>query len=129
MNTRFFTGYLPGEAVTAWAPATAEHGPLPRVLFEVRIKDSVGVEFEDKCMIDDARLIADCLALLTAGRAVIVQGEQTARPFHKNGVLTGWVREVRVQRMEFPNRKAAALPVAGRANEKAGAAEVEAEKT
>lgn len=119
MNARFFTGYLPGEAVTAWAPATAEHGPLPRVLFDVRIKDSAGVEFEDKCMIDDARLIADYQALLTAGRAVIVQGEQTARPYHKNGVLTGWMREVRVQRMEFPNRKAATKPEDEKAEAKA----------
>ena len=104
MNTRFFTGYLPKEASTAWAPATAEHGPLPRLVFEVIIRDSRGAEFPEKCVVDDDVLIREWQPLLTAGRAVIVQGEQTARPFHERGVLKGYVREVRVQHMEFPNR-------------------------
>lgn len=104
MNTRFFTGYLPAEAEEAWAPATAEHGPLPRLVFEVMLKDSRGVEFIDKCLLDDPRLIREYRPLLTAGRAVIVEGEQTARPYHRLGVLQGYVREVRVWRMEFPYR-------------------------
>lgn len=104
MNTRFFTGYLPKDADEAWSPATKDHGPEPRLVFTVRLKDSRGVEFEDKCMVDDAALIADYRPLLTAGRAVIVQGEQTAREFYKKGVFEGWVREVRVQKMEFPHR-------------------------
>jgi hypothetical protein len=104
MNARFFTGYLPKDAATAWAPATAEHGPLPRLVFDIMLRDSRGVEFSDKCMVDDPALIREYEALLTAGRAVIVEGEQTARPFHKHGVLEGYVREVRVHRIEFPNR-------------------------
>lgn len=104
MNTRFFTGYLREEATTAWAPATHEHGPLPRLTFEVIIHDSHGVEFPEKCLVDDERLITEYQRLLTAGRSVIVQGEQTARELYKRGVFAGYVREVRVQRIEFPNR-------------------------
>lgn len=104
MNTRFFTGYLPTQASLAYAPATADHAALPRLLFDVVIRDSHGVEFPEKCLVDEPRLIADYQPLLTAGRSVIVQGEQTARPFVERGVTRGHVREVRVQRMEFPNR-------------------------
>lgn len=104
MNARFFTGYLPRDAEEAWSPATAEHGPLPRLVFDVTLKDSAGVEFQDKCVVDDPRLIHEYRALLTAGRAVIVQGEQTARGFYRRGVLEGYVREVRIFKMEFPNR-------------------------
>lgn len=104
MNARFFTGYLPRDAEEAWSPATAQHGPLPRLVFDVNLKDSAGVEFLDKCVVDDPLLIQEYRPLLTAGRAVIVQGEQTARGFYRRGVLEGYVREVRVFRMEFPNR-------------------------
>ncbi len=104
MNVRCFTGYLMRDATTAWAPATAEHGPLPRLVFEVMITDSQGVVFPDKCVVDQPKLVAEYEPLLTAGRAVIVEGEQTARAYHKHGVLEGYVRETRVFRMEFPNR-------------------------
>ena len=104
MNTRIFTGYLPGEAAVAYAPATKDHGALPRLVFDVVIKDSLGVEFPEKCLVDDPAAIARWQPLLTAGRAVIVQGEQTARPFVKDGVTRGFTREVRVMAMEFPNR-------------------------
>jgi len=105
MNTRFFTGYLPKDADLAYAPATADHGPQPRLVFEVIIRDSHGLEFPERCVIEDTGLINDYRPLLTAGRSVIAQGEQTGRQFiDRHGVKGGWVREVRVQHMEFPNR-------------------------
>lgn len=104
MNARIFTGWLPQDAEEAWAPRTADHGPLPRLVFAVKVKDSRGVEFEDKCLLDEPALIAKYRPLLTAGRAVIVQGEQTAREWHERGVLKGYVREVRVFALEFPHR-------------------------
>lgn len=110
MNTRFFTGWLPQGAERAYAPATREHGPLPRLVFEVMIKDSRGVEFPEKCLVDDAGRIDEWEPLLTAGRAVIVTGEQTARPFAQHGVTKGFVREVRVTGIEFPNRSKAEVP-------------------
>ena len=109
MNARFFTGYLPKMADLAYSPASAGEPARPRLVFETIIRDSHGVKFPEKCLIDDAALINDYQALLTAGRAVIIQGEQTARPYHKNGILQGYVREVRVTRMEFPYRGAPKL--------------------
>lgn len=106
MNTRFFTGYLPGDATTAYAPATAERAALPRLCFDVMLRDSEGAEFTDKCVIDDAALQRTHGHLLTAGRAVIIEGEQTARPVYRNRVLVGYSREVRVRRIEIPNRSA-----------------------
>jgi len=104
VNTRFFTGYLPADALEAWAPATADRPAQPRLIFEVMIADSHGVTFPEKCLVDDANLVREWQPLLTAGRAVVIQGEQTARPWHDKGVLKGYAREVRVQRMEFPSR-------------------------
>lgn len=120
MNVRLFTGWLPTAAEEAWAPRTAEHGPLPRLVFAVRLKDSQGLEFEDKCVIDEPARIEEYRPLLTAGRAVIIQGEQTGREWRERGVLKGYVREVRIQRIEFPNRKAAAKPEAKPETEECG---------
>lgn len=121
MNKRFFTGWLPVDAERAYAPATAERAAAPRLVFEVTIKDSAGVEFPEKCFIDDARLIAAHADRLTAGAAVCIEGEQTARPWHDRGVLKGFVREVRVLGIDIPNR--AGKP---RKEEKADKAEVPA---
>lgn len=104
MNTRFFTGYLPADAEQYFAPATAERAAEPRLVFDVMLRDSRGVEFVEKCLIDEPRRIREYQPLLTAGRAIIVEGEQTARPYHDRGVLKGYVREVRVWKIEFPNR-------------------------
>jgi hypothetical protein len=107
MNLRMFTGYLPADCDEAWAPATANRPNEPRLVFDVILKDSTGQEFPEKCFVDDVALVKVAKPLLTAGRAIIVQGEQTARPFNKSGVQMGWIREVRVQRIEFPNRSGA----------------------
>lgn len=104
MNVRLFTGFLPRDGEEAYAPRTAEHGPLPRLVFEVVIRDSKGAEYPEKCVIEDPALIAKATGLCTAGRAVIVQGEGTAREYHERGVLKGYVRETRVLGIEFPDR-------------------------
>ncbi|EIQ00731.1 hypothetical protein OpiT1DRAFT_05286 [Opitutaceae bacterium TAV1] len=104
MNTRFFTGYLPRDAAPAFTPPAEGASAVKKLLFDVVIRDSRGVEFPEKCVLEEASLMRDYEPLLTAGRAVIVEGEQTARPFYKSGMLAGHVREVRVRRMEFPAR-------------------------
>jgi hypothetical protein len=104
MNTRLFTGYLPAAADEAWAPAQLGRPNEPRLVFDVIIKDSQGNEFPEKCFVDNLTLVKTAKPLLTAGRAIIAQGEQTARPFIKHGITSGWMREVRVTALEFPNR-------------------------
>jgi hypothetical protein len=104
MNTRLFTGYLPAAADEAWAPAQLDRPNEPRLVFDVIIKDSQGNEFPEKCFVDNLTLVKTAKPLLTAGRAIIAQGEQTARPFIKHGITSGWMREVRVTALEFPNR-------------------------
>lgn len=110
MNKRFFDGWLPQDAERAYAPATAERAAAPRLVFKVMLSDSAGTEFDEKCFIDDARLIAAVEARLTAGAAVFIEGEQTARPWHDRGVLKGFVREVRVLEIKVPNRGRAEVP-------------------
>jgi len=102
MNLRLMTGWLPEDAATSYTPATAEAPAQRKLLFEVNVKDSRGMEFPEKCLIDEAELIGRYEAKLTAGTAVIVQGEPTALPFYERGVLKGYSRKVRVQSIEFP---------------------------
>ncbi len=104
MNSRFFTGYLPVDAAEAYTPATATAPALRKLVFDVVIKDSAGNEFPEKCMIEDPALIVAAEELLTAGRAVVCEGEQTARPLHERGVLKGYTRRVLIKRIEFPQR-------------------------
>lgn len=110
MNTRMFTGYLPADCDEAWAPATENRPGEPRLVFDVIVRDSTGREFPEKCFIDALSLVKSAKPYLTAGRAIIAQGEQTARPYEKHGVTTGWIREVRIQAIEFPNRARAEAP-------------------
>lgn len=110
MNTRLFTGYLPKDADEAWAPATEHRPGEPRLVFDVILRDSAGREFPEKCFIDALALVKSAKPFLTAGRAIIAQGEQTARPYEKHGVTTGWIREVRIQAIEFPNRARTETP-------------------
>jgi hypothetical protein len=120
MNTRLFTGYLPADADEAWAPAQLGRPNEPRLVFDCIVKDSRGNEFPERCYVDDLELVKSAKPQLTAGRAIIAQGEQTARPYIKHGVTTGWLREVRVTALEFPNRS---KPKDVEANGKAGTEE------
>lgn len=105
MNVRILSGYLVQDAALCYAPATKEHGPLPRLVFEVMCATASGVEFAEKCLVDDAALIASYQPLLTAGRAIFINGEVTARRFvDRHGVAGNWIREVRVFHAEFPAR-------------------------
>lgn len=106
MNTRFFTGFLPMQADEAYVPATADAPARRKLVFDVVIRDRAGVEFPEKCMVDEPELIAKYEKLLTAGRIVVCEGEQTAYPYHERGVLKGYTRKVRLWRMEFPDRSA-----------------------
>lgn len=105
MNVRILSGYLPQDAALCYAPATREHGPLPRLVFEVMVEDSAGVEFAEKCLVDAEPLIARWRPLLTAGRAIFLQGEVTARRYvDRHGVAGNWIREIRAGHIEFPAR-------------------------
>jgi hypothetical protein len=106
MNTRFFTGFVPSDAVAATVPATATTAPVRKLVFDVVIRDSRGVEFPEKCEVDDPELVKKYEPLLTSGRVVVCEGEQTAYEFRDHGVLKGWRRQVRLRRIEFPDRSA-----------------------
>lgn len=105
MNSRFFTGYLNKDAAVAYTPQGVK-----RLLFDVVIKDSRGEVFPDKCLIDDQALIEKNELQLTSGRTVIIEGEQTSHPFMKGGVVSGYVRECRVLKLEIPARSAVTKP-------------------
>lgn len=104
MNIRIFTGYLTKAAEEAYAPATATSGPTRKLVFDVIIKDSTGQTFPELCMIDSEALIIAMTPLLTAGKPVIIEGEQTASPWYEKGVLKGYRRRVLVRRCEVLNR-------------------------
>ncbi len=104
MNLRIFTGFMPAEAVEAYVPASATAPARRKLEFSVVIKDSAGVEFPENCMVDEPELMRAYEPLLTAGRVVVCEGEQTAYPYHERGVLKGYTRKVRMRRIEFPDR-------------------------
>jgi hypothetical protein len=101
MNLRIFTGYLRRDAWAAVSPAPSF---ARKLIFEAFIQGREG-EFCEKCVIENPDLIAKCEAFLDAGRTIMVQGEIVGRPFVKNDVQTGWIREVLVTGLEIPNRK------------------------
>ena len=107
MNIRIFTGYLTKAAEEAYAPATATSGPTRKLVFDVIIKDSAGNTFPEPCVIECDKLIVAMTQLLTAGKPVIIEGEQTASPWYDKGVLKGYRRRVLVRRCEVPNRSKA----------------------
>ncbi len=102
MNKVFFSGYLPADADRRVTPA----GDV-KLMFDVRLMDGRGVESTQKCVLDEAPLVREYEALLTPGRAVFAEGELTAHAWVEHGRTKAYIREVRVLRMEFPNRSAA----------------------
>jgi hypothetical protein len=107
MNIRIFTGYLTKAAEEAYTPATPTSPPARKLIFDVIIKDSAGHTFPEPCVIENDALIAAMTPLLTAGKPVIIEGEQTATAWYDKGVLKGYRRRVLVRRCEVPNRSKA----------------------
>ena len=107
MNIRIFTGYLTKAAEEAYAPATATSGPTRKLVFDVIIKDTAGHTFPEPCVIESDALIVAVAPMLTAGKPVIIEGEQTATAWYDKGVLKGYRRRVLVRRCEVPNRSKA----------------------
>ena len=85
-------------------PATATSGPARKLVFDVIIKDTAGNTFPEPCVIESDALIVAVAPLLTSGKPVIIEGEQTATAWYEKGVLKGYRRRVLVRRCEVPNR-------------------------
>lgn len=102
MNLRICTGYLTRAAEPAFtAPSPGQEG-VRKLIFELHVRDHLGREFPEKCVIESNNLQNAVEAKLLAGVSVLVEGEPTARPFERHGVATGgWVRELIVRRVEF----------------------------
>lgn len=97
MNTMLVTGYLPKQAWDAYRP-----GGGKIVAFEVVLKDeSSADESTWTCEIEDAAEIARVGSSLLPGRGVVLRGRLAGRPFVKNNVTTGYVRFLRIDRVEF----------------------------
>lgn len=97
MNTALVTGYLPKQAWDSYRPGGARI-----VGFDVVLKDEASAEESVwSCEIDDAAEIARVGNLLLAGRGVALRGRLAGRPFVKNGVSSGYVRFLRIDRVEF----------------------------
>lgn len=100
MDFFVFTGYLTEEAIRRVRPGTNE----VLLAFKICVRDSRGKECFFHAFVDEPRLVAKYEPLLTAGRAVMINGEVTTVPFIRHGVTTGHMESFRVLRAEFPNR-------------------------
>lgn len=91
MTTATATGYLSRPAEKAYTPTGRA-----KLIFDLII-----AEVPWRCEIEDPALIEKAEPLLTAGRAVIVQGELAGRPFVERGVTKGFTRYLRINQAEF----------------------------
>lgn len=97
MNTMIVTGYLPKQAWDAYRP-----GGIRIVGFDVVLKDEGSAEESTwTCEIEDAAEIARVGNSLLPGRGVVLRGRLAGRPFVKNNVTAGYVRFLRIDRVEF----------------------------
>ena len=111
MNLRIVSGYLTQPAAPAFVPPAQGAQAVRKVLFDLHVRDSQGREFPEKCVIEDPFLQKATELKLIAGAFILIDGEPTARPFEKQGVRSGWVREIIVRKIEFIRvPKAAATP-------------------
>ena len=101
MNLRIVTGYLPRHADPAFTPPAEGAAPVRKLVFELMVKDSHGLEWPEKCVIEDPALQKAHEAKLVAGAAVLIEGEPHARPYFDRGVQKGFSRHLRVARVEF----------------------------
>jgi hypothetical protein len=99
MNSALCTGYLIQAAEAAW---TAGAGARKKLVFDAMLQaDGDAGPTPWRCEIEDATLIGAAEKLLTAGRGVVLRAQLSGRPFIKNGVQAGFVRFLRVDRVEF----------------------------
>ena len=102
MNLRIVTGYLTAPAAPAYVPPAPGAQAIRKLIFDLHVRDSLGREFPERCVIEDPLLQKASEAKLIPGTYVLLEAEPTARPYEKKGVPTGgWARELRVHRCEF----------------------------
>lgn len=101
MNIRICTGYLTQAAAAAFVPPAEGAAAVRKLVFDLIVKDSRGVEFPEKCVVEDAGLQKLYEPKLVPGAAVLVHGETCARPFSRNGVQEGFTKTLRVLSVEF----------------------------
>ena len=101
MNLRICTGFLTHAADAAHTPPAPGAASVRKLLFDLHVRTSGDVEFPERCVIEDAALQRAAEAKLVPGAFVLVEAEPIARPYVKQGVQTGWSRELVVRRVEF----------------------------
>jgi hypothetical protein len=113
MNLRICTGYLTHAAHAAHTPPAPGAASVRKLLFDLTVRSTTGAEFPEKCIIEDAALQRATEAKLVAGSYLLVEAEPIAHPYHKQGVQTGWLRELVVKRIEFIRVPKSAGPTEG----------------
>jgi hypothetical protein len=101
MNLRICTGFLTHAADAAHTPPAPGAASVRKLLFDLHVRTSGGVEFPEKCVVEDAALQKAAEPKLLPGAYLLVEAEPVARPFMKQGIQTGWSRELVVRRIEF----------------------------
>jgi hypothetical protein len=101
MNLRICSGFLTSAASPAYTPPAAGAAAVRKLIFDLHVRASTGAEFPEKCVIEDPALQRAAEPKLVAGTYLLIEAEPIARPFEKNGVQTGWTRELHVRRCEF----------------------------
>lgn len=110
MNVLCVSGYLPADPVERVSPDGKR-----KLAFDVRVMDSRRHESTQKCFVEEPELgpiSISAAPLMKAGRAVWIHGEVTDRPYMERGVVKSLIREVRVMRIELPDRSRQAAPAA-----------------
>jgi hypothetical protein len=101
MNLRICTGFLIHAADAAHTPPAPGAASVRKLLFDLHVRTSGGVEFPEKCVIEDPALQRAAELKLVPGAFILIEAEPIARPYMKQGVQTGWARELVVRRVEF----------------------------
>lgn len=83
---------------------------MRKLIFDLHVRTSGGVEFPERCVIEDPTLQRAAEPKLLAGAFILIEAEPLARPFMKQGVQAGWTRELIVRRIEFIRVPKAAQP-------------------
>ena len=103
MNRVILSGWLRGDAVERFLAG----GRASRVCFDLVVRDGAGADVSVKVEVDSPEVIQHCAGLLTSGRVVFVEGEESSREVRKRDVLEFVARFVRAERIEIPDRRRA----------------------
>ena len=99
MNCVVVTGYVLKDA---WRASTATG--MTKLLFDMMVDTEREGEVPWRCEVEDMTSLLRYEPMLTAGRAIIIDGQLDGRPFNERGIHKGYTRFLRVRRAEFPTR-------------------------